>query len=229
MFFGSGDSFLLIIIPIALAIWAQSSLMKNFRTYSQLRTHRNISGEQAARYILDRHGLTNVPVVRSNGGTLSNFFDPVKNVVNLSSEVYDGYSVASVAVAAHEVGHAIQHQERYSVIDIRNKILPAAQIASSFSWVAIMIGLITGFMGMFYTGIILLGVIALFQLVTLPLEFDASNRALKNLQEYSLLDSSELVPARKVLKSAAMTYIIALVGTMAQIARLLLVSNNRRR
>jgi len=229
MFFGSNYNSLLIIIPIALAMWAQVSLMKNFRTYSQMRTMRNISGAQAARYILDQHGLQNVPIQRSKGGTLSDYFDPINNVVNLSSDVFDGYSVASVAVAAHEVGHAIQHQEKYSVIDLRNNILPAAQLGSNLSWVTISIGLITGMMQLFTIGIIMLLVIALFQLVTLPLEFDASNRALKNLEQYHLLDTSELPGARKVLKSAALTYIVALLATLAQIARLILVSQGRRR
>ena len=156
-------------------------------------------------------------------GYLSDHFDPGQNVIRLSSSVFHGTSISSAAIAAHEVGHAIQHKEGYTMIKLRKYIFPVVNLSSKFGYLAIMLGLILGFMQLFYLGIVMLFAILLFQLVTLPVEFDASKRALVNLEKYSLLSSSEKDDASKVLKAAALTYVAGLATTLIEIARLLLM------
>lgn len=223
----SQQQLLLIVVPVILTLLVQSVLMKNYNKYASVRNKRNISGYEVARRILDQNGLQNVEVYQGEG-QLSDYYDPTKNLIKLSPRVYSDASIASAAIAAHEVGHAIQYATKYPVIGLRNKLLPATIAAGNVAWTVIMIGLFTAATGLLYIGVILLGVIALFQLVTLPLEFNASTSAMSNLQKYGLLEQEELGGARKVLTAAALTYVAALLTTLIQILRIILLNKQRR-
>lgn len=216
---------------IILVIWAQTKVKGVYEHYSRVQSEKHITGAQVARRILDSHGLHHVEVQMSQNGVLSDHFDPRTNVVNLSPKVYNEDSIASVAVAAHEVGHAIQFAENYSFIGIRNKLLPVAIVSGNLGWFVIIIGLISGFMPIFYIGLAMLGMIALFQLVTLPVEFDASGRALAILRNDGYLSEDEGADAKSMLRAAALTYVAALLATLMQILRLVLMSQrgSRRR
>ncbi len=216
---------------IILVIWAQTKVKGVYEHYSRVPSEKHITGAQVARRILDSHGLHHVEVQMSQNGVLSDHFDPRTNVVNLSPKVYSEDSIASVAVAAHEVGHAIQFAENYSFIGIRNKLLPVAIVSGNLGWFVIIIGLISGFMPIFYIGLAMLGMIALFQLVTLPVEFDASGRALAILRNDGYLSEDEGADAKSMLRAAALTYVAALLATLMQILRLVLMTQrgSRRR
>jgi Zn-dependent membrane protease YugP len=227
-YYGGGTSYLwLIIVPIALVLLAQFLVTSTFKKYSKLPNHRGLTGLQVARQILDYNGLHNVQIFQGEG-QLSDYFDPTKNIIKLSADVYGGTSVAALAVAAHEVGHAIQYAQKFPVIAFRNKVLPLAMTASNISWFVIFAGFVfASFTSLIYIGVGLLCVVALFQLLTLPLEYDASRRALKNLEDYHLLDYDEIPKAKKVLTFAALTYVVALLTTIAEIIRILLIARSR--
>ena len=217
---------LLILIPIGMVFLAQMLLTANYKKYSKMPNSRGLSGYEVARKILDSNGLSNVEIYQGKG-QLSDFFDPTRNIIQLSPDVYQGRSIASLAVAAHEVGHAIQYATNYPMIAIRNKILPASITASNIAWIVIIAGLVMTSFGsvspLLYLGIGLMVIIALFQVATLPLEFNASSRALQILEGNNYLDYDEVPKAKKVLNSAAMTYVVALIVTIAEILRLLLI------
>lgn len=215
----------LIIIPIILALVVQGVLQSNYNKYSKIKNHRNLTGYQVARSILDSNGLHNVELYEGHG-QLSDYFDPTKQLIKLSPEVFHGNSIASLAIAAHEVGHAVQYATKYPIIAFRNKVLPFASIASNMVWVVIIIGLLFS-AKLLWVGIALLVVIALFQILTLPLEFNASSRALRTLEEGNYLDYDEIPKAKRVLNAAAMTYVVALLTTLIQVVRLVLISQQR--
>lgn len=219
---------LLIIGAFVISLIAQNSVMSAYRKYSSIRSSQPLSGAQIAQQILNNRGIYDVQVVQQRSGTLSDHYDPRKKVVALSPNIYNDNSIASVAVAAHEVGHAIQHHEGYVGIKVRDMVLPFAMISSNLAWGVIFISLITGFYNLTILGVIMIGVIGLFQLVTLPVEFDASRRALKILSA-NYLDDADLSGAKAMLRAAAFTYVAAFLGTLAQMARLLLMSNRNRR
>lgn len=216
------------LIAIGLTFWAQYKVKGAYSHFSTVPTNNRLNGAAVARRILDSKGLYDVPVQMSQRGVLSDHFDPKANTVNLSPKVYNESSIASVAVAAHEVGHAIQYAEKYSFIGLRNTLLPIAIVSGHLGWVVAFIGLISGFDAIFYLGLAMLLVIAAFQFVTLPIEFDASKRALVNLEEGGFVDLDERSDAKSMLSAAAMTYIAAFVATLLQIYRLILMSNRRR-
>lgn len=216
--------FLLYIFAIVVMIVAQSSVDNAYRRYRTIKAGCNYTGEEVARMILDNNGLNHVIVEQSRGGTLSDHFDPKANVVRLSPDVYNGRSIASVAVAAHECGHAIQHATKYFAIDIRNAILPFAVVSGNLGWTAIVLGLLASYNPLINVGIIMLLVIATFQVVTLPIEFDASNRALKIL-ENGYLEYDEVDDAKKMLKAAAFTYVASLISTLVNLLRVILIRN----
>lgn len=222
---------ILYLAAVILVIWAQTKVKGVYEHYSRVPSEKHITGAQVARRILDSNGLHHVEVQMSQNGVLSDHFDPRTNVVNLSPKVYNEDSIASVAVAAHEVGHAIQFAENYSFIGIRNKLLPVAIVSGNLGWFVIIIGLISGFMPIFYIGLAMLGMIALFQLVTLPVEFDASGRALAILRNDGYLSEDEGADAKSMLRAAALTYVAALLATLMQILRLVLMTQrgSRRR
>lgn len=214
---------LILIIPIAASLNVKST----YSEYSRVKNVRGWTAEQVARKILDSNGLHYVSIERVSGD-LTDHFDPTANVIRLSDTVYGRTSVAAIGVAAHECGHAIQHAEEYSPIVIRSKMVPITNFCSKASYFLILIGLILSFNEVLVNlGIFLfLGVVA-FQLITLPVEFDASSRALKTLENDSILEVTEVSSASKVLRAAAMTYVAALLTSLLQLLRLILMSRRK--
>ncbi|AZV56253.1 zinc metallopeptidase [Clostridium sp. AWRP] len=220
------SSFIILIPAILVAVWAQYKVSATFNKYSRYRSQNGYTGAQVARMLLDGSGLYDVPV-ELIPGKLSDHYDPSKRVMRLSEEVYYGNSVASIGVAAHETGHAIQHKNGYAPLIIRNSIVPAVNFGSSASWILFLAGIILGIKGLVNIGIILFTLVVLFQIITLPVEFNASSRALKILERRNILYSNELVGARSVLSAAAMTYVAAALTAIANLLRLIYISRDR--
>lgn len=220
------DPTYIILIPaVLLSIYAQAKVTGTFNKYLRVNSLRRITGSQAARMILDNNGLYDVPV-EVIPGDLTDHYDPSSRVLRLSSNVYYGDSVASVGVAAHEVGHAIQHQNSYTFLMLRNTIFPVANIGSKLSWILIILGFVIGMTGLVQIGALLFAAVVLFQIVTLPVEFDASARALKQLEYNSILYDNEIHGAKKVLSAAALTYVAATLMAVLQLVRLLIISRD---
>lgn len=219
---------------IIFALWAQIKVSSTFRKYSHVSARAGLSASEVARMILDEHGLNSVRIERV-GGNLTDHYDPRSNTLRLSDTVYDSDSAAAVGVAAHEVGHAIQHAENYLPVVIRSKLVPATSFASRFTWIVIILGSIfmmfDALLGYYILlfGIGLFAVTTLFQLVTLPCEFDASRRAMASLSDSKYYSKEELSSSRKVLTAAALTYVAALLVSLLQLLRLVVRLNNRRR
>jgi Zn-dependent membrane protease YugP len=223
------QSYYLMILPAMLfAMWAQAKVNSAFREFSQVRTYYGMTGYEAARRVLDAHGLRNVQIQMIQGN-LTDHYDPRTNTISLSQDVYGMASVAAIGVAAHEAGHAVQYAEGYAPIKRRNAIIPITQIGSSLSWPLILIGLIMGSSSLISFGIILFSLVTLFQLLTLPVEFDASRRAVESLAMSGTVTDEELFGVRKVLTAAALTYVAALAVSMANLLRLLMMFGGRRR
>lgn len=222
------DPTMIILIPaIVLTLYAQSKVKSNFNKYLRVPTRRGYTGAQVARYLLDQNGLHQIPIEVASG-QLSDHYDPTKRVLRLSREVHQGNSIASVSVAAHEVGHAIQHANGYAPLSIRNMVFPVARFGSSAAWIFIMVGLlIPSLGGLMNIGILLFGAAVLFQVVTLPVEFNASSRALKLLDANGFVMGEESKGAQKVLRAAALTYVAAMASGVAQLIRLILIRNSR--
>ena len=219
--------YLLIFVSIAITLLAQLLISVRYSKYSKIGTSRNMTGAEVALEILKKHDMDNVYVVETKG-YLSDHFDPSSNVVRLSSSVYHGASISSASIAAHEVGHAIQYKEGNFFMKLRSFIVPMVNLCSKFGYIAIIIGLIFGILQLFYIGIVMLFAILFFQLVTLPVEFDASKKGMNNLEKFNLLTTDERKGAFKVLFAAALTYVAGLITTLLEIARLLLiVAGNR--
>lgn len=215
-----------VIIAAIISFASQMFVQSSYQKFSKIATLSGKSGADVARMILNDHGISDVNVVQSSGGTLSDHYDPEKKVVALSPNVFSDTSIASISVAAHEVGHAIQHAESYAFIGIRNKILPLAIISSKLSMIPILLGFFADIPMFFNIGIAMLAVIALFQFVTLPVEFDASRRAVKILNKENILTSSELDGSKKMLTAAALTYVAALLSTVLTMMRYISLSKN---
>ncbi|TCL42983.1 zinc metallopeptidase [Harryflintia acetispora] len=221
--------YIILVIPaVIIAAIAQANVSGTFSKYSKVRTARGYTGAEAARAILDANGLYNVRVERV-AGNLSDHFDPRQNVIRLSQGVYDNATVAAVGVAAHESGHAVQYATGYAPIKLRNAIVPITQFGSSLSIPVLLLGFFMGLQPLVYAGIILFSAMVVFQLVTLPVEFNASSRALAIIEEQELLGSEELRGAKKVLGAAALTYVAALLVSLMQLLRIILRFGGRRR
>ncbi|MBR6682589.1 MAG: zinc metallopeptidase [Clostridia bacterium] len=215
--------YIVLVVPMMiLALWAQWNVQHTFKKYSKVLSYRGMTGHDAARRILDANGLHNVAIVRV-AGDLTDHYDPRSNTVNLSQSVYDSQSVAAIGVAAHEVGHAVQHAVGYTPIKIRMTIIPVTQFASTMSMPLVLLGLVLSFPALALIGCAFFGMATVFQLVTLPVEFNASRRAMKTLEETGILSGNELDGSRSVLSAAAMTYVAALAVSLAQLLRLLLI------
>ena len=215
------DPTMIILIPaVLITMYAQMKVSSTFNHYSQVPSHRGMTGADVARYILNQNGLYDIPIERVSG-QLSDHYDPQSRVVRLSTDVYGSSSLAALGVAAHEVGHAIQHDTGYLPLYIRNTVIPVTQIGSYAAIPLFMLGLFMGSESLARLGVLLFGAIVFFQLVTLPVEFNASSRALKTLDAYHILEQDELTSARKVLTAAAMTYVASLVSSILQLVRLL--------
>ncbi|MDM0610400.1 zinc metallopeptidase [Clostridium perfringens] len=219
------DPTYLILIPaILISAWAQFKVSSTFNKYSTVRSINGYTGAQVARILLNDAGLQEVEI-QQVPGRLSDHYDPRAKVLRLSSDVYGSTSVASIGVAAHEVGHAIQDKESYSALVFRNAIVPVVNFSSSLSWILFFIGILLSYSTLVTIGIILFSVVVLFQLVTLPVEFNASSRALKLLEARGILYDKEVEGARKVLSVAALTYVAATLMAVLQLVRLIAISN----
>jgi uncharacterized protein len=220
---GWGLYFAFLIPPLLLGFYIQHRLKTTVAREMQVPVASGMSGEDVARTILQHNGLTDVPVQPSPGGPLSDHYDPGKRTVNLSEGVFDGRSVASVAIAAHEVGHAIQHQKAYAPFKARSALFPAVSFASR-TWGFILIaGILFQITGLALVAVILFAVVVLFQLVTLPVEFDASRRAKQQLSSLGLISGAEADGASKVLSAAALTYVAGALAALTQLAYYVLV------
>ncbi len=228
--YGFDWTYLVFILPCAiLSLVCQIKVQSNFSKYSQIPNSRRMTGAQAAEYVLRHNGVTGV-VIEHVAGNLTDHFDPRTNVIRLSDSVYGSASVAAIGVAAHEAGHAVQHANGYIPNKIRSAILPVANIGSKLSWILIILGFI------FYArigtillniGIILFSASVLFTVATLPVEFDASRRALRCFRETNLIVGEEYNGAKKVLQAAAMTYVASAITAIMQLLRLIFISRRR--
>jgi Zn-dependent membrane protease YugP len=220
---------MIILIPaIIISFWAQTKISNTYSKYSQVRSRNGYTGQQVARMILDEAGLFDIRIEVINS-KLGDHYDPSNKVLRLSPDVYFGGTISSAGIAAHEVGHAVQHQQRYAPLVIRNSIVPVVNIGSSLSWILFLAGLFLGFKGLTTLGIILFSGVVVFQIITLPVEFDASTRALKILKSRGILYDDETKGAQKVLDAAAMTYVAATLMAISQLIRLIALSNRDNR
>jgi Zn-dependent membrane protease YugP len=218
-----GLYFIFLIPPLILGFAVQHWLRKTVAANMQVAVTSGLTGAEIARQILDRNGLHAVPVEIAPGGPLSDHYDPRKRSVHLSEPVYGGRAVASTAIAAHEVGHAIQHEKAYAPFRFRSALWPAVAFASNAWLILLLIGAFAQIFGLVTLAIILYAVVVLFQLVTLPVEFDASRRAMAQLNDMGLVTKGESQGARKVLTAAAMTYVAAALAALSQLAYYALV------
>ena len=222
---GFFDPTMIILIPaIIISFWAQNKVDGTYRKYSKVRTINGYTGQQVARMMLDEAGLSDVRIEVVNT-KLGDHYDPSSRILRLSPDVYAGGTISSAGIAAHEVGHALQHKEKYKPLTIRNSIVPVVNISSNISWVLFLIGVLLGFKGLTMLGIVLFSAVVVFQLITLPVEFDASTRALNILKSRGILYGDETKNAQKVLDAAAMTYVAATLMAISQLIRLIAISN----
>ena len=231
MIFGlySFDWTILLVLPgFIISVIAQIKVSSTFDKYSKMTTARGLSGYGAARRILDANGLSHVKIEQVRGN-LTDHYDPRANVIRLSESVYHATSPAAIGVAAHEAGHAIQYAKNYAPISLRAKMIKVTNIGSMLAMPIFFIGLILTYPPLTTIGILLYSLVTIFQLVTLPVEFDASSRAMGSLSSMNILNGDELTASKKVLSAAAMTYVAALLTSVLTLLRLILLSNNRRR
>ncbi|MDP8222755.1 MAG: zinc metallopeptidase [Candidatus Lernaella stagnicola] len=215
-------TFILLIPAVIMAIWAQSKVRKAFKKYSQVRAASGMTGAQAARYLLDRAGLQEV-AIEPVAGKLSDHYDPRKKVLRLSEGVHGSPSLAALGIAAHEAGHALQDKDNYWPMSVRHALVPVANLGAWSLWPAIIGGFLFGYRPLIDIGIVLYSFAVLFHLVTLPVEFNASSRALALLEGSGALHPQEIGGARKVLSAAAMTYVAATLASVLTLVRLLVL------
>lgn len=227
-YYGIDVYYLVLVLPaLILSLYAQFKVKSTFNKYSRVGNSKGMTGADVARTILDRSGLYDVRV-EAYPGDLTDHYDPRTKVVRLSRSVYGSTSVSAIGVAAHETGHAIQHKEGYGPLALRSSLVPVANIGSSIGPTMAIIGLLLGMPIFIKLGIILFGAAVLFYLVTLPVEFNASSRAIRTLEDTGILNYNEIDHAKKVLKAAAMTYVASAAVAIANFLRLVLITNNRR-
>lgn len=236
-YYGFDWTYLVLVLPcIIISLWASSNVNSTFKKYAQQFSIRRITGAQAAQRVLSANGIGNVRIERV-GGNLTDHYDPKTNVIRLSDSVYDSTSTAAIGVACHEAGHAVQYAQSYAPIKLRAAIIPITNIGSRLAMPLILIGLLMGALGQFgdffvYLGIAAFGLSLVFQLITLPVEFNASRRAMEAIESGNILTEEEQRGARKTLTAAAMTYVAATAVALAQLLRLITLftgRNSRRR
>lgn len=228
MYFGMFDPTFIIIVPaILFTLYAQSKVNSAYNRYATVRNRKGITGAEAARMILDRNGLQDVPIEITNR-RLSDHYDPRKRIMRLSPQVYSDPSIASVSIAAHEAGHALQHAKGYAPLGFRNFLAPVVTVVSNLAWPILIVGLLMISAGNLYQGnsIFMIGIICyvaavIFQAVTLPVEFNASSRAIQQLNQLGIIYLEETASAKKVLSAAALTYVAALAASIATLLRML--------
>lgn len=227
--YGLDWTYLLVIIGAILSMAASAMVNSTYQKYARVASRTGMTGAETAQRILMMNGVTDV-TVQHVSGTLTDHYDPSRKVVNLSDSTYSSRSVAAIGVAAHECGHVMQHHEGYAPLAVRTALVPLANIGSNVGIWIVMLGIAMGFSEVLTNiGIVLFSFGVLFQIVTLPVEFNASHRALRMLVDYGILDASENAQTRKVLSAAAMTYVAAAAASILTLLRLILLSNRRRR
>lgn len=219
--------YLLVIVGAIIMALAQMKVSSAYNKYSRIENSRHLTGRDVAYEILNQHGLSDVQIYEVKGH-LSDYYNPSNLTLNLSSEIYHGTSIASLAVAAHECGHALQHQEGYKPLTFRNMIVPVCNISQTIGWIAILLGLFIGKSSISWLGVLLMSLMLLFQIVTLPVEFDASSRALSILNDRYLTED-EYPGAKKMLTAAALTYVAAMLSTLLSLLRIVLMVMSRDR
>lgn len=214
---------LMILIPII----AQINITTTYNKYKKIGSVKKLSGFEVARRILDSNGLDDIYVVETSGN-LTDHYDPSRKVIKLSKDIFHGDSIAAMAVAAHECGHALQDKDNYSFMRIRSLLVPVVNLVSTFSWIVILIGFFTEYFKIFALGIGLISIGLIFQLVTLPVEIDASKRAGKELEKLNIVSNDENEGVKKVLTSAGLTYVASVLTSVLEIVRLILIFNDER-
>lgn len=229
-YYGFDWTVILVLIGVVLSLWAQGRVTSTFNKYSKIRSRTGMTGAEAARRLLASQGIYDV-TVQPVSGNLTDHFDPRTKTVNLSQSVYNATSVAAIGVAAHECGHAMQHDQGYAPLQFRSALVPVANFGSKISWPLIVLGLVFGGLGspLVQIGILMFTLAVLFQLVTLPVEFNASGRAIKLLDAQGILAGDEVKGTRKVLSAAALTYVAAAASSILQLLRLIILYGGRRR
>lgn len=236
MYYGYGLdwTYLVLVLPcVLLSLWASANVKSTFRRYSDQYNHRGLTGAQAAQRVLNANGVAGVRIERV-AGNLTDHYDPSENVIRLSDSVYSSTSTAAIGVACHEAGHACQYAQNYAPIKLRAAIIPVTNLGSKLAMPLILAGMLFTFLGslsdtLIFTGIACFGLSVLFQFVTLPVEFDASHRALVTIEQAGILTDEERKGAKATLKAAALTYVAATAVALAQLLRLLMMFGNRRR
>ena len=228
--YGFDPTIVLVLIGVVISLWAQSRVTSTYNKYSKVRSYSGMTGADAALRLLYSQGIYDVSV-RPVAGNLTDHYDPRTKVVNLSESVYRSTSIAALGVAAHECGHAMQHNEGYAPLQLRSTLVPIANFGSRLSWPMILIGVMLGGLGspLCQIGILMFSLAVLFQLVTLPVEFNASSRAVKLLDSLGILSGEEIRGTRSVLNAAAWTYVAAAASSMLQLLRLIILYGGRRR
>ena len=221
--------YIVLVVPVLiLSLIIQAVMKSTYRKYSAVRAHAGCTGAEMARRVLKENGIYEVNVVPIEG-ELSDHYDPRSRVIRLSRNVYDGNSVAALGVACHEAGHAVQHAQAYFPLTARNAIAPVVNFCSGISWFVLILGIFMQYEFMINLGILLFASAAVFQLITLPVEFNAPRRAISALRKSGLLSEEELGGTKKVLTAAAMTYVAALATSIASLIRVILLTRNNRR
>ncbi|MEF9968279.1 MAG: zinc metallopeptidase [Longicatena sp.] len=228
-YYGFDWTYIIMILPaVIFSLWASSRVNGTYKRYSTQYSRKGITAEEACRKVLDENGCSDVQILRIQGN-LTDHYDPKANVIRLSDSVYGSTSTAAIGVACHEAGHAIQYARNYGPIKFRAAIVNVTQIGSQLSFPLVLIGLLFSSTSLAYLGVFLFGFCVLFQLVTLPTEYDASHRAILALENSSILDSEEIEGSKKVLNAAALTYVAALSVSIMQLLRLLMIVGSRSR
>ena len=218
---------ILFILSIALSIWASFNIKAQFKKYTQMPYSKHVTADVVANWIMKQNGVTNVRIEHVSG-TLTDHYDPSQKVLRLSDGVYGSNSIAAIGVAAHECGHAIQDNQNYQPLVLRRKLVPITNIGSKAAFPIILIGMLFGFTGLYKIGIVLFSVVVLFQLVTLPVEFDASKRACSIMVSSNRFSNDEITAVKKILTAAAMTYLASALSAVIQLLRLISMANRRR-
>ncbi|MBE6152251.1 MAG: zinc metallopeptidase [Firmicutes bacterium] len=217
---------LLSIVGVVVILWAQFTINGSYKKYKKLKTVKGLSGQEIARTILDSNGLTDIHIVETKG-ELSDHYDPSRKVIRLSKEIFHGDTIAAAAVAAHECGHAIQDKDGYIYMKIRSMLVPVVNLVTYIGYIVAIISLFAGIIGYLKVSIIIILVALAFQLITLPVEFDASRRANEQLLKLNLVSSDEVTHTKKMLNAAALTYVASFVSSVLNLLRLIIMLNDR--
>ena len=232
-YYGFDITYIVLVLPcVILSLWASMNVNSTFNKYAKRNSVRGLTGAQAAYQVLQANGVNNVRIERVRGH-LTDHFDPKTNVIRLSDQVHDSTSIAAIGVACHEAGHAVQHAKEYAPIKLRSAVIPITNIGSRLAIPLILVGMLLTYLGNFsytlvYIGIGCFALTLLFELITLPVEFNASNRAIQAIADFGILNTDEIKGAKKTLKAAALTYVAAAAVTLAQLLRLILIFTGRK-